>query len=213
MWLSDHMIFLDRHPFVTGGGSKWEMRDPYSLSVSLSLLYAHQPGANLRLRASIGLSLTIIQSVTYQSFLCTACARGRERASGEGKGGVVVDNVCKFVREHPALCNKYTVLFCLLLCVLIHSSLSSTPVRFFFFSKYPSNLHPPSFALRLFTHPSMHPSLPWLTVVSCREAVNNSSGWVVLPFPAPHFWLAVVLKNVWWCARNQHTYFHQGFDQ
>lgn len=120
--------------------------------------------------------------------LYSLCERS-ERESDEGNGGVaVVDNVCEFVRKHPVLCNKYTVLFCLLLCLLTHFSLSSSPVRFFFpFSKYPSNLHPPSFALRLFTHPSMHPSLPWLTVVSCREAVNNSSGWAVLPLPAPHF--------------------------
>lgn len=138
------------------------MRDPYSLSVSLSLLYAHQPGANLRLRASIGLSLTIIQSVTYQSFLCTACAGGRERASGEGKGGVVVDNVCKFVREHPVPCNKYTVLFCLLLCLLIHSSLSSTPVRFFSFQ---NTLQTFTLLHLLFVylpiHPCIHPSPGW----------------------------------------------------
>lgn len=44
-------------------------------------------------------------------------------------------------------------------------------------------------------HPLHHPSLPWLAGVSCSEAVNNSSRWVVLPSPAPHFWLAVVLKK------------------
>lgn len=58
-------------------------------------------------------------------------------------------------------------------------------------------------------HPLHHPSLPWLAGVSCSEAVNNSSRWVVLPSPAPHFWLAVALKNIWRRARCPHTWVHQ----
>lgn len=64
---------------------------------------------------------------------------------------------------------------------------------------------PPSFAL----HPLHHPSLPRLAVVSCGDAMNNSSRWLVLPGPAPRFCLAVARKNIRRRARPPCTRLHQ----
>lgn len=79
------LISLSRGPFLNGGGSKWEMHDRYSLSVSLPLITRTAAWWQ-----SIGLSLTIIQAVTHQSSLCTVCARGvreRRRRRRGGSGG------------------------------------------------------------------------------------------------------------------------------
>lgn len=158
-------------------------------------------------------------SATYHSVftLHNLCERMSE--SSERKGGVAVDNVCKFVRDHPVLCNKYTALFCLLLCLFISFfSLSlSRPLSPWSFSSFQKTFCEPSSSSHLlsvsFIYLSIHPCIhafPWLTVVSCRGAVNNLSGGVVLPCPAPHFWLAAALRNIWWSARKPHT---QGYHQ
>lgn len=144
--------------------------------------------------------------------LCV-CVLKREGESSENRGGVAVDNVCKFVREHPVLCNKYTVLLCLLLCLFISFYLSPLLL----FQKNPSNLHPPWFCSPSpsFIHPFMHQTFLWLTVVSCRETVNNLSGWVVLPCPAllPFFWLATEQKWTFGGVHATHTFSHHGCDQ
>lgn len=171
------------------------MHDPYSPSVSLSPSCTHT--SLMPVYVSEPQSLFLSPSNCYLSiFPSVQSVQEKERESSEGKGQVVVDNVCKFVREHPVPCNRYTVLLCLLLYLLISLSPLSSPALFFFF-KIPFK---PSLLLHLLfvylsIHPCIHPSLG-LTVVSCREAVNNSSGWVVLPFPAPHVWLAVALRNI-----------------
>lgn len=189
---------------------------PVSLSLSLFVLCTLSPAWCQCISRSISVSLSpsfCHPSATYHSVFTLYNLCERESESSESKGGVVVDNVCKFVRDHPVLCNKYTALFCLLLCLFVSFFLSLSLRSFSSFQKTSPNLHPPSFALRLLhlsIHPSMHPCLPWLTVVSCRETVNNLSGGVVLSCPAPHFWLAAALRNIWWSARNPHT---QGYHQ
>lgn len=161
----------------------------------------------LRHRADWCQSMSLSHSLSFshphsakQLPLGTVCERERERARESCWWIMCADlsgSILFFVTS--TLCSAHLRL--------------SSPLVFFFFilSKYPSNLHHRSFALHLFIHPSVHPSLPWLTVVSCRDAVNNSSDWVVLSFLAAHLLLAVVLKNIWRRARWPHMHFHQCF--
>lgn len=95
-------------------------------------------------------------------------------------------NVCRLVSMLAVHCDKCSA----------HplSSSSNSPSK-------PSTLLHLLFVCSSF-RPPHHPSLPWLAVVSCREAMNNSSRRVVLPSLAPHFRPAVALKHIWRRARS-----------
>lgn len=172
-----------------------------TLTVCLSLLILsiiHTEKHQLSLRVFLCLSFTVYAAILLTiipSPLCTICVSVfvRERA-----GGLLVDNVCKFIREHPVLCNKYTALFCLLFFCLSPFYLSKAvvlPEKPFKSSSPPiHSLYPSSI------HASLHPTHTWLRVVSCREAVNNLSALVVLPCAAPLFWM----ENIWRGTRNPH---------
>lgn len=154
-------------------GSKWETHDTRpcvsvapSLSLSLFVLCTLSPAWCQCISRSISVSLSpsfCHPSATYHSVFTLYNLCERESESSESKGGVVVDNVCKFVRDHPVLCNKYTALFCLLLCLFVSFflSLSLSPKLFFFpenFSKpSPSFICSPSPSS---IYPSVHASMP-----------------------------------------------------
>lgn len=129
-------------------------------------------------------------SATYHSVftLHNLCERMSE--SSERKGGVAVDNVCKFVRDHPVLCNKYTALFCLLLCLFVSffslSLVLSLPEAFLLSRKLFANLHPPLICSPSPSsiYPSIHASMPSLGWQWCRA----EAPWIIyqagLFFPA-----------------------------
>lgn len=114
------------------------------------------------------------------------------------------DNVCKFAREHPVLCNKYTVFSCLFVSFLSPHCACSPKKLIQVFILLGIALHCPS-PFHPSIYPSIHSTLPWLTVVSCREAVNNLSGRVVPLCPAAHFWLGTYLGNIWQSTCNPPT--------
>lgn len=191
---------------MLGGVAQNETHSHPCMSFSIILSTIHTEKYQLSLWASISLSFTIHAAILLTIILSplgTICVRVsvRDRA-----GRLLVDNVCKFVREHPVLCNKYTALFCLLFCPFISFHLSKAvvlPKK----RETPLNLHPPWFALHILHpsihpsfHPFLHPTLAWLRVVSCREAVNNLSALVVLPCTAPLFWMKNILRG----TRNPH---------
>lgn len=138
---------------MLGGVAQNETHSHPCMSFSIILSTIHTEKYQLSLWASIGLSFTIHAAILLTIILSplgTICVRVsvRDRA-----GRLLVDNVCKFVREHPVLCNKYTALFCLLFCPFISFHLSKAVVlpkkekplkssSSLICSSYPSSIYP-----------------------------------------------------------------------